>query len=798
MSISSSFLWRFLDDVWDLLPTEDRELFHAYWKGQLQIGAGIEHGVIEAAQGTLISGVPTFATQRWNRFQMTEDFCDLFTQTDQLTLVLDASSTLSRETAFFETISVSVPSGKIYHEETIRFFDNSVRQLRYGNILNGMFAVTLGTMEFTAGRDYTVNLATGQISPLDDGRIPPTELLTVRYWHATYTLDLDYTVDTVRNAIARSPSTAIADGADVVVTYTYNGTVTVPLESATGRVAIETLIDLEQDFSGLLPDRVLTITAGPNAGTYNINAVLSPTMLQVTSPFPVVQTGGVTYTINAFPHGIRVDAAIASIPLLQDLIDNPTSVLVENVDYRVVGGVLGVRAAFLRSTIGPEARRTHQAWAEVTKLNLETPYRNFGVLIDFFRENSEAYKLALQGLWYTFWTGSTPNNLQRGLHILLGLPFAKRDGTVTRIDVVGAAIDVTSVNGQVLTYSIPAGLVAAVAVGAAVKRFDSLTNGVQIIDRNNEPGFVTNRLGREGIAKFLTSNATRGLGNSDETRALTLLENHLFMPQVLVEAITAAVNITELTTFLDNMKPAWTEYVLSLASEASEVVDVSETLFPPEIQIDLSTTISNNQWNQSFQFNNFLVQRGTGLILAGGTQATGNFQDSGVDFAALGVDRFDVVRIASGIFRGYHQVLKRITASILSLDIPDALIVTAIDLDYVVIPSERSMDNDMINLRREHVVLPGSTFSAPAVLNTKSDVDLAGTTLSEDEIKALLLVDVGHAGFEVQAITAANLTVSEITVATPPGVVVRDHELCSCALTRTNNAGPTVTDAFAI
>lgn len=798
MSISSSFLWRFLDDVWDLLPTEDRDLFQAYWKAKVQIGAGLEHRIIELSQSTLVSQVPVFSTERWNRFLMNEDFCDLFSQTDQLLLAMTAPVTLSRETAFFDTLKVSSLSGQIFHEETIRFFDNSVHRLRYGKIVNGTISIRLGALEFTPGRDYVVNLLDGSVQALDEGRIPPTEILEVRYEHSEYTLDLDYTASVATNSIARTVSSTIPDGGTVAASYTYNGTVTLGLEGTTASVAIGTLTDETKNFSGLLPNRTLTISSGPNAGTYSVSSVLSPTSIQISELFPQVQESDVIYSIDAFPHGIRVDSRIVSIPVLQDLIDDPASVLLENVDYRVSGGVLSVRSAFLKSQIGPVEKRERQAWAETTKINLETPYRNFGVLIDFFRENSEDYKLALQGLWYAFWTGSTPNNLQRGMHILLGLPFAKKAGTVTRVDTVAAVVAITDSRGQVLSYSIPDGLDPTVAVGDEVDRFESLTTGVQIIDRNNEPGFVANRLGRAGISKFLTSNATLGAGNSDETKALTLLENHLFLPQILVEAITHAVNVQELVTFLDNMKPQWTDYVFSFAVEEDETFLLSEDLPVNQLEIDLTTTVSNNQWNQSFQFNNFLVQKTSGEIIAGGTQATGNFRDSSVNWISLGVDKYDTVRITSGLFMGYHQVLKRVSASVLSLDIPDAMIVGAFNIDYVVIPSERLPDNDAVHLRRENILLPGTAYSAPSVLNTKSNANIAATSLTVDDVKSLLLVDILNVGFEVQAITAADLAVYEITVAVPPPVVVRPHEISSCALKRRNNTTTIVTDAFAI
>lgn len=892
MSVSSGFLWRFLEDVWDLLPTEDRNLFEAYWSGQIQIASNLEQKSLEAALSTEMANVPVFLTERWNRFLMNEDSCDLFQATDSIVLSLLAESPLVRETAFYDTIVVSSPSGEISHEETIRFFDDAVHNLRYGGIVANSVSVTLngfslsgtaGTVvandkltkvgafsdvktgmilkvsastpgnpigiytvravvdngdsiliyedfgvgaatgvtfdiydklvEYTANRDYTLNLATGAIQALPTGRIPPTEILTIRYNHSAYTRGLDYEISEVRKSVYRIVGTSIADGETVVASYTYNGTATLTMEGDKGGVSFATLTDATKDFSTLLPNRTLTIKSGPNAGTYPINSAISPTEIRITTSFPVDQATDVEYSINAFPYGVKVDKEIVSIPVLRDLIDNPTSLLIEDVDYRVQSGILSVRGPFRLSSIGPSDIQERQAWAEITRIDKETPYRNFGVLIDFYRSNSEEYKLALQGLWYTFWTGSTPGNLQRGLHILLGLPFARLAGTVSRLDTTLGEVDITDPRGQILSYSIPSGLSATVAVGDGVDRFESLTTGVQIIDRNNDPGFVTSRLGRAGVQQFLTSNASLGIGNTDETKALTLLEQHLFLPQVLMEAITQKVNVVELVTFLENMKPKGTHYVFSFAAETDETITFTEEFPDPQVSIDLTATIGGNPINRAAQESNFSVQsaaalpatllvsvqRFSGIILSGGTQAAGNFRDSGIDFIDLGIDRGDIVRIDEGIFLGAWTVLKRISATTLSLNIPDAAIVAASALNYVIFPEERMLDNDAVNIRGEHIVKSGSAYSAPSGLNTKTDADLAGSSLRNEDVKNLLLVDIGIAGDEVQSITDADVENNEITVGTAPAApVTRDHEIASAALKRTNNLGPTVTHAFAI
>lgn len=798
MSISSAFLWRFLEDVWDLLPTEDRELFQAYWSGLLQTGSDLEQKTIQAALSTQIATVPVYLTERWNRFALNEDNCDLFETSEELVLNGVLETVLSRETGLYDTFVLTNSSGAIPYVETMRFFDDSVRSLHYSKLVSGTLSVTLAGFQFTENRDYVVNHTEGTIQALDNGRILTTDLVTIRYNHEEYTRDVDYELDELSARVRRTASSAIADGATVVARYTYNGTATLPLESVRGAVNGSVLTDDTQNFSTLLPGRTLIVRSGPNAGTYTVNAVLSSTELQIVEVFPTTQTTDVSYQLNAFPHGIKVAKAIASIPRLQNLVDSPTSVMTEGVDYRVSGGILAVRSAFILSELGPGDIRERQMWAETTRLNKETPYRNFGVLIDFYRSNSEEYRLALQGLWYAFWTGSTPGNLQRGLHILLGLPYARKAGTVLRLDTDLGEIDLVDKRGQVITYYIPDGLESLFERGDEVERFQKLTTGVEIVDRNNDPGFVELRLGRSGIQRFLTDDASRGVGNTDETKALDLLEQHLYISQVLTEVIQARVNVDELVTFLDNMKPANTDYVFAFAVYEDETVAVEEEVSEFDIALDLSATVGNNEWNQAEYLEAWLVRRFTGKIPSGGTQATGNFQDS-IDFSALGVDRGDIVRINSGTYKGYWRVLKRVTPNLISIDIPDALIAGATGIDYVVFTAESIMDHDAINLRNEHLILPGTAYSTPTSRNTKSDIDFTATELQNSDIKAMLLVDIGISGAEVQAITDADRELGEFDVGTPPSApATRDHEVASAALKRTLNTGPTVTDAYAI
>lgn len=803
MTISAGFLWRFLDDVWDLLPPQDRTLFETYWSAQIQIAANFQNKALEASLSNSVIDVPVLLTDRWERFVMDEVSCDLFGATDSITLVGDTPTALSRATALYHTLSVGSSTAQILYSESLVFSDDSPHKLRYGKVIAGTLSVRIGSAQYTENRDYSVNHVDGIVSALDGGRLPIDQVATIHYAHSEYAAGLDYDVNQPNGTIARSHGSTIVSGTQVAARYTYNNTATLPLSSTGGAVLVDlvTLRDTTQDFSGLLPGRTLTVTSGLNTGTYTVDAVVSQTDLRITTNFVQAQVGDVVYLINAFPHGIKVNSRIASVPTLQNTITDPTRVFVEGVDFIVANGILSARQAFQMPTIGHLDDRVPTMWAEKTKIDGETPYRNFGVLIDFYRKNSEAYKLALQGLWYAFWTGSTPNNIRRGLHILLGLPFVRQAGVVTVATAPTSSttgdVRVTDARGRHVTYSIPSGLTLedGVILGARLDRFSALSTGVKVIDRNNEPGFVKTRLGRAGIQRFLTTNASRGVAAStDESKSLELLEHHLFLPQILVDAVTRRIDVTELTQFLNNIKPQWTEYLLSFNDDASDSLNLMEEA-SYAWAIDLTTTIGNNEGGLAWHRNNFLVSRSTGKILGDGSSTAGNFQDPMVDFSALGIGRGDYVRIATGDYSGYHKVLAIIGTNILALDIPG---VTSPDhaLEYVILQKEHGLGHDAVNLRLEHVLLSGTGYSEPTGMSIRTDATLAG--LENKDLRSLMLVDVGMLGMEIQDIIDADVATGELWINTVPPMVARHHEIASAALKRIDGTTSTVTHAFAI
>lgn len=249
---------------------------------------------------------------------------------------------------------------------------------------------------------------------------------------------------------------------------------------------------------------------------------------------------------NSFSYGSEF-LEIVQIPTMQNAVreETVTKVLKENTDYAIER---------TSQTISFLVKPAEVLWAKNTYLNYETPYNNFGYLLDYYSMNDEKYANSLRGLWFAFWTGPTPENIRRSLYLLFGLPTSSNDGTIT--NVTATEITATYVNGQTETWEIPTGLAAIVAVGDTIDRFQPLVEGIDVFDKISSPGFIEREIGRAGVQRFLTEKASRGFGDTDETKALRLMEENTFLPQINVEAfIDPNISMSNIKTFLRNIQP---------------------------------------------------------------------------------------------------------------------------------------------------------------------------------------------------------------------------------------------------
>ena len=325
----------------------------------------------------------------------------------------------------------------------------------------------------------------------------------------------------------------------------------------------------------------------------------------------------VSYPKFKYPYTIPY-TKVVSIPEFRDFVrdENVTVLLTEGVDYEI--GSTGV-VSFLSA---PPAK----LWAERTQTDEENPWANFGFLTGIYQKNSERYINVIQGIWFAFWNGPKPLNVRAALYLLFGLPTAQEDCVVTKITdpytvgihvFPGTITTLGTFNGVTRVFSIPSGLEADVAVGDSVPRFYPLVTGIQVYDKISYPGFVEREVGRDGIRRFLTENATLGYGDTDETKAMRMLEEYTFLPQISVESfIYPDISLKNVRIFLDTIRPLNKTYMfqvivgtfrdllgvtdhvgVQLWYDLTSNLDSNETTFMDVVTLDNYETVDNDPLN---------------------------------------------------------------------------------------------------------------------------------------------------------------------------------------------------------
>jgi hypothetical protein len=178
--------------------------------------------------------------------------------------------------------------------------------------------------------------------------------------------------------------------------------------------------------------------------------------------------------------------------------------------------------------------------------------------------------------------------------LVFGLPTAQEICTVTAVSTT--VITTASPDGIIRDFDIPVGLLAIVTVGQVLQKFQPLVDGIDVFDKINNPGFIDSEIGRAGIQRFLTDNASRGTGDTDETKALTMLEEHTFLPQISVDAfISPDIDLGSVKTFLDSIKPLSKAYLFQvIVGTFRDNMPIVERL-DMDIGIDITPNFDNNQ-----------------------------------------------------------------------------------------------------------------------------------------------------------------------------------------------------------
>lgn len=228
------------------------------------------------------------------------------------------------------------------------------------------------------------------------------------------------------------------------------------------------------------------------------------------NPRPLLEKfAGVPGNFEVYFSGIKhvsyipVHEYVMDIPRLQEIIKDPPAVLTQNLEY-FIDDTLGSNAIRFKDGLFSLADPPPDIlWAEVTYLdNRPTIESNFGRLVNFKVEDLQTrtdnldYLSAVQGLWWAYFGGPSLYRVRVGTQILLGLPFAEVDGTITeiaeRFSATEGRILIQDKDDQTVTrsyfYPLTAGLGVLPATGETLKvgdfveAFTPLSGGIEVKD----------------------------------------------------------------------------------------------------------------------------------------------------------------------------------------------------------------------------------------------------------------------------------------------------------------------------
>lgn len=161
---------------------------------------------------------------------------------------------------------------------------------------------------------------------------------------------------------------------------------------------------------------------------------------------------------------------------IQDGVDAPTITLLPNTDFIIYEGALYLNQVF------------EKGWLKDVKIDLQTPYNNFGYLIDFRMPNSPTYVDLLKSLWAAYVGGPRHYVMQNFGRIMLGAPPAQYAGIVQAVSTVGSTstVDILGDDGVMRRFTV-SNMPVAVAPQERVDRFTALGAGLNVIDHITEP-----------------------------------------------------------------------------------------------------------------------------------------------------------------------------------------------------------------------------------------------------------------------------------------------------------------------
>jgi len=232
---------------------------------------------------------------------------------------------------------------------------------------------------------------------------------------------------------------------------------------------------------------------------------------------------------------------VLTLPRLQNVVTSPDILLTEGTDY------------FLEdSTIFFQEPPLEGLWAEYVGYDEAYIADNFGANVGLVAPSSDQYKARVRGLNFAFWQGPTVAAIQKGVHILIGLPIAEKAGVVEVVnEAFSGTLGLITVSG--IDYLFPVLVGTELQVGDEVSTFDPLCLGVEVVDYVIDPEWFVN-LNINELRKF-----------------------HTFAVRINLDAFSLDT-LSLAGEFVTRIKPTWKDELFIVFKELEDDIIVTDDL----------------------------------------------------------------------------------------------------------------------------------------------------------------------------------------------------------------------------
>lgn len=306
--------------------------------------------------------------------------------------------------------------------------------------------------------------------------------------------------------------------------------------------------------------------------------------------------------VPEYPYKYSIEQHIHKIPTLQDGIrnENITQYYIEGLDFRVSPN--DQRIEFIE-------RPVEHLWARSTYLDVHRVYQNYGSTMDIWEPNAppEQYAKTVKALWFAFWHGPRPAFMERALYLIFNLPSSSDIGIVNRVlpasGISPSIMEIIHIDGTVTAYLLPEDLEwrEGIVVGSYVEQFQPLCTGIDVYDKVSLPNFVDTEIGYGFLLDpFALPTATRGPGDTDETKAIQMLQEHTYLPQIDVNAfISPGINLANVMSFLRTIQPLHKTFQFQISLITADAKQTVEDFSYFDIEIDITPNLEINQTNSA-------------------------------------------------------------------------------------------------------------------------------------------------------------------------------------------------------